>query len=220
MNELKFTGGARIGTANVTFPFATLKVNKHQLVLNASIVGNLVFQPSNIISIEPYSQMPIVGQGIMIIHNVESYHEKVIFWTFKNPEVLINQIKATGILNNQNEPSSIERDEIIKKQNIGGLPIKKRFAQVATIVWNLLFLIDVIPFFLNGMKGLPIGYGILTALGLLFVSAFLSLVSPGFRKLILKDGRTLEDIKRFSIFIIIISGIMFIGFKLTGGLVN
>lgn len=52
MNELKLTGGARIGMANATFPFATLKVNKDRLELNASIVGNIVFQPSDIISIE------------------------------------------------------------------------------------------------------------------------------------------------------------------------
>ena len=38
-------------------------VNKDRLELNASIIGNLVFQPSDIISIEPYSMIPIIGQS-------------------------------------------------------------------------------------------------------------------------------------------------------------
>ena len=72
MNELQLTGGARIGMANATFPFATLKVNKDKLELNASIVGNLTFQASDIISIEPYTMIPILGQGIKINHKTSS----------------------------------------------------------------------------------------------------------------------------------------------------
>jgi len=93
MTELKVTGGARIGFANASWTFATLKVSKNQLELNASIIGNLLFQPSDIISIIPYSKIPILGQGIKINHKVETYKKKVIFWTYKNPELVINQIK-------------------------------------------------------------------------------------------------------------------------------
>jgi hypothetical protein len=52
MTDIKFTGGARIGMANATWPFASLKVSKDRLDLNATIVGNLVFRPADIISIE------------------------------------------------------------------------------------------------------------------------------------------------------------------------
>ena len=76
------TGGARIGRANATFPFATLSVDKHLLKLNASIVGNLIFQPKDIVSIEVYGKIPVLGQGVKINHNVESYNPQVIFWTF------------------------------------------------------------------------------------------------------------------------------------------
>ena len=78
MNELQLTGGARIGMANATFPFATLKVNKDKLELNASIVGNLTFQASDIISIEPYTMIPILGQGIKINHKTSSALSKFI----------------------------------------------------------------------------------------------------------------------------------------------
>jgi len=59
MTQLNFTGRARIGMANATWPFASLKVTKVRLDLNATIVGNLVFRPEDIISIEPYYMMPI-----------------------------------------------------------------------------------------------------------------------------------------------------------------
>jgi len=54
MNEnYTLTGGARIGRANATYPFANLFVDKDVLKINSSIVGNLVFKPQDIISIEP-----------------------------------------------------------------------------------------------------------------------------------------------------------------------
>lgn len=220
MNELKLTGGARIGMANATWPFATLKVNRNQLELNASIVGNLVFQPSNINSIKPYTQIPLIGQGIKINHNVDSYNEKVIFWTFKNPESVIDQIRQTGFLSNQQELTTNSIVEIQKRQKGGGFPMKKPIAISAIVIWNLLFLIDFIPFYQGKSEGLPIGNGVLTALGLLFLSALLSLISSDFRTMILKDGRTLEDIKKFSIFIMIISGFMLLTFGILANLIN
>lgn len=208
MNELQLTGGARVGMANATFPFATLKVNKDRLELNASIVGNLTFQPSDIISIESYTMIPILGQGIKINHNVSAYKEKVIFWTFKDPNSVVRQIKETGFLNKGNTSNHKIDRTITEKQAKGGFPIKKSFAIGAIVVWNLLFLTDFIPFFLGEKEGLPIGNGVLSAVGLLFLTALLSLVSTDFRRLILKEGRELSDIKKIVIFVMIISGFM------------
>ena len=103
MTELNLTGGARIGMANATWPFASLKVTKERLDLNATIVGNLVFRPEDIVSIEPYYMIPILGQGIKINHRIPKYKEKVIFWTFKNPNEVIRQIKQTGFLDNSSK---------------------------------------------------------------------------------------------------------------------
>lgn len=208
MNELQLTGGARIGMANATFPFATLKVNKERLELNASIVGNLTFQASDIISIEPYMMIPILGQGIKISHNVAHYKERVIFWTFKDPYSVVRQIQETGFLSNQNLTEQKIDRKIVEKQAKGGFPIKKGFAIGAIVVWNLLFLTDFVPFFLGKREGFPTVNGILAAIGLLFFTALLSLISSDFRRLILKEGRELNDIKRFAILVMIISGFM------------
>lgn len=79
MNNLELKGGVKIGMARANMPFATLNVTVNKLELNASIIGTLVFQPKDIISIEPYGIF--AGQGIKINHTVSGYNKKVIFWT-------------------------------------------------------------------------------------------------------------------------------------------
>ena len=219
MNELKLTGGARIGMVNATFPLATLKVNEDRLELN-SLIGNLVFQPSDIISIEPYTMIPLLGQGIKINHRVSTYNKKVIFWILGDPNSVIRQIQETGFLDGINISTQQEEWTIIEKQSQGGFPIKKGFAIGAIIVWNLLFLIDIIPFFQGKTDGLPMGNGTLAALGLLFLTTLLSLTSANFRQLILKEGRELKDIKALAIFILIISGFMLLNLGIITMLLN
>lgn len=216
MNEkFTLTGGVRIGRANASYPFADLYVDKDILKINASIVGNLVFQPKDIISIEAYNSIPIIGNGIKINHRIEKYNSKVIFWTFKKPNVVINEIKKTGFLENTNSEISVEDLKIIEKQNQGGFPIKKSAAIFFGIAWNSLFLYDIISFFLKEkQEGSPFGIGISLALGLIFISSILALISEKFRKLILKEGREFNDIKKFIYLLILASGMMFIQFSI------
>src|ERR671911_474213 len=98
MTDVKETGGARIGLANATWPFATLKVTKDKLELNASIIGNLVFRPNDIISVVPLDGF--LGKGLKIVHRVPAYKENVIFWTFRNPNELLKRIEQTGFFTN------------------------------------------------------------------------------------------------------------------------
>ncbi|MEO9966804.1 MAG: hypothetical protein ABJF11_13485 [Reichenbachiella sp.] len=205
MNELKETGGARIGMAKATWPFATLTVNQNRLSLNASVIGNLTFKSSDIISVETYKAVPLLGQGIRIHHRVKNYKEKVIFWTFKSPQELIKKIEQTGFLNNTAPISTEEEQEIAKQQSVGGFPIKTWFAIAVVLVWNLLFLYD---FQNRGEGDMPIGNGSKYALAFVFGTGLLLLISEPFRRLVLKDGRTLNDIKKFVLFLMFITGIM------------
>lgn len=220
MNELNLTGGAKIGMVSATFPFATLKVNKDLLELNVSLVGNLVFQPSDIISIEPYTLIPVLGQGLKINHKVSNYQKRVIFYTFKNPNSILWQIQEIGFLGNENQTNPKIERTIIDKQANGGFAIKKGFAIGAIVVWNVLFLTNFIPFFPDEKERLPIGIGVLTAVGLLFLTALFSLISSDFRRLILKEGRELKDIKKFAIFAMILSGFMFVYLGITTKMFN
>ncbi len=207
-NSIKLTGGARIGMANATWPFATLKVSNDRLDLNTGIVGNLIFKPDDIISIEPYYMIPILGQGIKINHKVPTYKDKVIFWTFKNPNDVIRQIQQTGFLDNT---SGIDRetDKIIaEKQQQGGFPIKLPFAIAVIVIWNILFLTDFLGFSDSNSEGMPFGNGVKMALGFVLITSILTLISSGFRKIVLKEGRELKEIRRFIYFIIVITGFM------------
>lgn len=213
--QFTLTGGARIGMANASYPFADLYVDKEILKINASIVGNLMFQPKDIISIEPYTFIPLIGQGIKINHRIENYNPKIIFWTFKDPNLVIGEIKKTGFLQNLNSEISSNDLEIIKKQNNGGFPLKKSVVIFFIVAWNLLFLSDIIPFFVKSeSESSPIGMGINLAIGLLFISSILAIVSENFRKVILKENRNFDDIKKFAYFITLISGIMFVVFTI------
>jgi hypothetical protein len=196
------TGGARIGSANSTYPFADLYVDREVLTINASIVGNLIFQSKDIISLQPESN------GIKINHSVKNYNAKVIFWTFKSPALVIEEIERTGFLENKSTPQNYNVNDILKKQNEGSFPMKKAVAIIYGVVWNLLFLYDIIPFVLNPeSKVFPLGVGANCALALLLASSILAIVSKYFRKIILKESRDLNDIRKFVYFITLISGI-------------
>lgn len=216
MNEkFTLTGGARIGMSNASFPLADLYVDKNILKINASIVGNLVFHPNDVISIEAYSSIPIIGNGIKIHHRIEKYSSEVIFWTFKNPAAVINEIRKTGFLDNIQAEISAADLEIIMRQNQGGFPIKKSAAIFYVVLWNALFLSDIIPFFLQDkQERFPIGRSIQLALAIVFVSAVLTLISAKFRSLILKEGRELDDIKKFIYLLLFVSGMLFLQFSI------
>lgn len=211
MTQLNLTGGARIGMANATWPFASLKVTKDRLDLNATIVGNLVFKPEDIISIEPYYMIPIIGQGIKINHRIPNYKKEVIFWTFKDPYNVIRQIKQTGFFDNTLTTDRQNDAEIIaERQKQGGFPVRIPFAIGIVAIWNILFIMDFLSFLKGDSEGIPLGNGATVALAIVFLSCLLTLVSKDFRKIVLKEGRELSDISRFLYFLMFISGVMMI----------
>ncbi len=215
MNEsFTITGGVIIGNAHATYPFVNLYVDANILKINASIVGNLVFQPKDVISIETYRTFPGFRKGIKINHRVETYSAKVLFLTFRDPTFVINEIRRVGFLSNQNSRINFSEADIVKLQQQGSFPLKKSFAILFVVLWNLLFLSDFLPFFLSDhKKGMPIGNGVRMALGLVLATAILTLISENFRKLILKEGRVLDDIIKAVYFIILITGFLIISFS-------
>jgi len=206
MNDIEETGGAKIGLTHATWPFAKLTVNKNVLQLNASVIGNLYFRPSDIISIEPSSFLS--GSGIKINHKVEKYSSKVIFLTSGGSD-LISRIESTGFLHNTNVlPADIEA-EIVKYQLGGSFPIKWSAAIAFIVIWSLLFLADQLGYF-GKKSNMPLGNGARLAIAFAFLFALALLISDPFRQLVLKDGRTIKDVKLFLLFLMLITGIMFL----------
>jgi len=206
MNDIEETGGAKIGLAHATWPFAKLTVNKNVLQLNASIIGNLYFRPSDIISIEPSSFLS--GSGIKINHRVEKYSSKVIFLTMGGAD-LINRIASTGFLTNTAPLLPEVETEIATYQSGGSFPIKWSAAIAFIVIWNLLFLADMVGFLGKG-KNIPLGNGSKLAMAFAFLFALGVLILKPFRQLVLKEGRTTKDVKLFFIFLMMITGFMFL----------
>lgn len=194
---------------NATWPFATLTVTRDLLQLNATILGNLKFIPQDIISIEPYSTLPLFGKGIRINHRVGRYYKKVIFWTTEKPEEVIQQIRRTGFLDNNNAPLAEEdRIKIIEERKAGGFPIKIPVALAVVAAWNVLLITDVLRSLSSGNRGLALGYGSIIALAMIFLLSLLTLVSEKFSALILRKGRTRKEMKNFLIFLMFVAGFM------------
>jgi hypothetical protein len=197
MNELNITGGARIGFANASYPFAKLKVSQNKLELNASVVGKLIFLPENIISIEPYDGF--IGNGIRIIHNVPKYNSKVVFWCKSNPSGLIIQIRETGFLSNTAILDTPEYNIIKAEQDQSGFPLKKGAVITLIVIWNLFLGVGIISSFLKGdVKIAPLFA--MPAVFIVFVSLILMLISPAFAGMVLKEGRKVADIKKVVLF--------------------
>jgi len=207
MFDIEETGGARVGYGHATFPFATLKVNKNELILNASILGVMYFRPSDIISIEPYT---LFKTGLKINHRVAGYSKKVVFNTMGGTRDLIARIEETGFLKNTDSiPSDVEA-EIAKYQTGGSFPIKISAVIAIVVIWNVLFLSDHLNIFHNNQKDLVAGPGSRMALAFMFLTCLALLVSDPIRLLILKEGRVVGDVSKFLYFIMFITGVMFI----------
>lgn len=212
MDQIEETGGAKIGFCKATWPFAKLLVNKNELQLNASMIGNLYFRPSDIISIEPSSFFS--GNGIKINHRVSGYNEKVMFLTSGSRD-LIKQIEGTGFLNN---PGPIPQDveaRIVQFQSSGSFPMKWSAVIVFVIIWNLLFLGDYLGYFGKLDNQIPLGPGAQMALAFAFLFSLAILPSAPFSRLALKPGRKAIEIRPFLLFLMLITGIMFAMISLT-----
>ncbi|MCB9261655.1 MAG: hypothetical protein H6607_04705 [Flavobacteriales bacterium] len=89
MEEAKFRGGARVGMANATWPFATLTISKNNITLKVrmfamlGVNGLLIFNPEDITSIKPLNGH--FFNGVRINHIVKKYEETVVFWTSGDP---------------------------------------------------------------------------------------------------------------------------------------
>ncbi len=211
MDKLKLTGGARIGGANATFPFATLSVNNGLLKLNAGIIGSLVFQAKDIVSFEAISKFG--SRGLKINHRVQSYKDNVIFWTSLEGNALIQRIHATGFIENDFNKKVENEEEIIEKQNSGGFPIKKSVAIGLVVIWNALFLWSFFDFQKGNPSGFFRNFGITTALSMMLGFSVLCLVSKKFAELVLKKGRTVKDVQSSLYLLIFVAGMMLLMYR-------
>ncbi|MFK8057960.1 MAG: hypothetical protein AB8F78_17670 [Saprospiraceae bacterium] len=217
MSNLRLNGKATIG-ASGPYPMAILVVNRERLEVNIPAHDNLVFQPSDILSIYPIEALSSSVTALKIEHTVASYEEELLFWTTEDARIASIQIQAIGFLDKDNIAGKKINKEILKKQAGNGNPVKKWFEHAVTVVL-LVHLALILLFSIFGQTYPRLfGKPILSMYFCILLTAVVSLLSPAFRRHILKKGRDLDDIKNFCIFTILVSGITTLFLTLVLGL--
>jgi hypothetical protein len=194
--KISTVGGARIGWLNATWPLANLNVNKNSLELYVLFKGNYKFLPEQVISIERYGIIPLIGWGIRIHHNIASYPDKIIFWCFGDPVYLILKIRDVGFI-----PAGNQTELPIKRT----APVRWYGIIALIVLWNLLFILDV------GMPPKPTvrpGWFSFLAVLLFFLGSIGIRRFLWLQKLFLKPNRSLNEIIAWLNLITVILGFL------------
>jgi hypothetical protein len=205
--QFKQTGGGNYASLRATWPFATLTVTENQLSLNLPLC-TLHFRPADVVSIEPYNS-GFTTNGLVINHTVSNYKTPVIFRPSGDMGETINQIAQTGFTSNK-QPLPIELDTTITNlQSQGGFAMKLSAAIIIGVIWNALLIPEFYRVFTQN-RPQDIFMGMRLATGFMVLLCLTLIVSAPFRGLVLKEGRTFNDIKIFIYSILPLSSIMFL----------
>lgn len=199
--EISVTGGARIGIVNATWPLAKLVASGAGLRLT-SVFDTYDFGPRDVVSIERHGSIPFFGNGIRIEHSRPDYPAKVIFWCFGNPDELIARIRETGF--SPIAPAT----SLIRSR---GLAFRWSAVLLFILIWNgLFFLADPRPTLGKDRTG------ILTLIPLVFafLAGWSTKRSAALQKIVLKDGRSVNEVKSFLSLIQMVSALLLIIFKI------
>lgn len=201
-------GGARIGWVNYSWPLASLSVDSSSLTIATTMFGLLEmgryrFSPDQVIRIERYRSIPVIGEGIRIHHTVTDYPEKIVFWC--RPSSVISGIASAGF---SATPGGIASDSISPSR---GFPLRIWPVALVIIVWNLLLGYEFLA--RPRLAAFP-GPCTVAALALAFCTSVAVLRFPALQKVFLRPGRSIGEVRPMFLLIAIVTGIMALVFTL------
>jgi hypothetical protein len=207
-------GGARIGWVNYSWPLASLSVNSSSLTIVTTMfglfeMGRYHFTPTQVIRIERFGSIPLIGEGIRLHHTVTDYPEKVVFWC--RPSSVLSGIASTGF---KSAPSSGIQ---VSTSSRRGFPLRIWPLAIMVIGWNLLLGFE---FFSQSHFALFSGPCTVAALILAFLTSLAVLRFPRVQKVFLRPGHSIGEIRPMFLLIATITGFMalvFTSIYLAGG---
>lgn len=204
-SEVSFstTGGARIGWVNASWPFAKLDVSASSLTVSSGFFGTYAFTPAQVVALEPYGVIPLIGRGVKIVHGHPEYPAKIIFWCFGDPERLIARIRGVGFV-----PSCSSAATAIGR----GIPVRWASILAAVVLWNALFILD--GFLPGRARGAP-GPLVIAAMAVAFLCAHALPRSTLLQSLVLKEGRSVDEIRAPLALLRLVTGLLLLSFLVT-----
>lgn len=216
MNFLEIRGGASIGWVSMTWPLAKLSVTRDQLRINGLGLASCVFEPRDIVALQPRGAMPaFVSNAIQITHTRPDLPEKIAFMTVgRSRDQLLADIAATGF-----RPSAAAKDVPARS----GMAFRWSFVIVLALCWNILFLLDnleVLSGFIasNGLEPrriAPFGWLSLLAIASLFALAVLLPCFERLRTWAIRPGRHIGEVMPVINLVRLITGMMLFGMTMT-----
>jgi hypothetical protein len=196
---LNIKGGAQIGCVNASIPFAKLTIDNEKLTIRVFILGNYIFNRSEIISIEQYVLIPFIWWGIKINHINNNYPKKIIFFTFGNPKKIIDSINKIGFID-----PYIKNLSNYNKDAKDGIPVNIIPKVGVILLWNLLLILDILN--ISNKKNFEPGIFSIIAITFVFIITISLKYTHLCKKVILKKGRQYDEIKHINNLLMIVSG--------------
>ncbi len=201
------TGGARIGFVNYTWPLAKLVATADLLTVSTTMFGLLgmgtySFSRDQVVSIERYGWIPLIGEGVRINHSVPDYPEKIIFWC--QPTSVLAGLSGIGF-------SANASSMIPQKRSPRGFPLRWIPLIVMVAIWNLLIGFEM---FANQNRVPLPGPLSLVALWIIFGVSAAAIRLPTIQNILLKPGRSFGEVKPVFLLVATVSGIMTVIFTI------
>src|SRR5947209_164855 len=96
--HISMTGGAQIGWVNASWPLARLSATTDRLSITARLLGTYGFAPEQVSAIERHVLIPVLAWGVRVRHQVPEYPQRIIFWSFANPDAVVREIRYSGFV--------------------------------------------------------------------------------------------------------------------------
>jgi hypothetical protein len=171
--EFTVRGGAQLGLINASWPFGVLSVSPRSLTISSPFSRSYVFEPEQVVALEPCGWIPILQRGVRIIHSNPRYPSRIVFVGFQSPERLIERMRRAGF-----EPAGPDT----RTPRRPGLPIRGSVVLLLMAVCAILLLLD-------GPAPLML------ALALLYATASALPGSTWLQSWVLKPDRSVDEIR-------------------------
>jgi hypothetical protein len=164
-------------------------------------MGTYSFSRDQVVSIERYGWIPLIGEGIRIWHSVPEYPEKIVFWC--QPTSVLAGLAGIGF------SSAHASCEISQRQSPREFPLRWTPLIVLVVIWNLLIGFEMVGRSTGTPSPGPLS---LAALWIVFGVSIAAIRFPNVQTFLLKPGRRFEEVKPMFLLVATVSGIMAVVF--------